>query len=78
MNDPNRSRIYLSTEVDVNGWEVGRTGERVTLNLRQQNGGYVAVMLNPVQAHEIGKLLLVPEIASYITARERGTAGPGH
>lgn len=77
MSDPNNSHIFLNTEVDVIDCDVNRGKHGVTLNLRQQNGGYVAVTLPYVQAHQLGKLLVAPEIASDIIARERGTVVVG-
>jgi hypothetical protein len=61
MNNQNSPRLYVNVAVEADGWEVGRPQGNVVLNLRQQGGGYVSATFTPAQAHEIGKLLLIPD-----------------
>lgn len=61
MSDQNRPQVYLSADVEATGWEVGRIRGDVVLSLRQQGSGYMSVKFTPAQAHEVGKLLLIPD-----------------
>jgi hypothetical protein len=61
MSNQNSPRLYLNMSEEMAGWEVGRHDAGVVLCLRQQNGGYVSVTFTQAQAHEIGKLLLIPD-----------------
>jgi hypothetical protein len=77
MSDQNALRVSLGAEVDVRCQGVRRWPDgSASLNLSQQNGGYVTIRFTMVQAHEVGKMLLFPEMAEWIIARERGVVQP--
>jgi hypothetical protein len=67
MSDQNSPRLFLNLGAEVSGWEIQRRERDVVLYLRQAaDRGHVAVTFTVAQAHEIGKLLIIPDLRARV------------